>query len=94
MITKQELEKDLWGVVTAMRCGCISLNPVEAILYLAGTKLGSMLHEAIFQRYGYYSAVVAIGQQLVDQLTQALPENLKSKLPSIEDIENELGGKG
>lgn len=28
------------------------------------------------------------------QLTQALPENLKSNLPSIEDIENELGGKG
>ncbi|NOR71723.1 MAG: DUF1016 family protein [Methylomarinum sp.] len=26
------------------------------------------------------------------QLTQALPENLQSKLPSIEEIENELGG--
>jgi len=26
------------------------------------------------------------------QLTQSLPENLQSKLPSIEDIENELGG--
>jgi len=27
------------------------------------------------------------------QLTQALPENLQSKLPSIEEIENELGGE-
>ncbi len=27
------------------------------------------------------------------QLTQALPENLQSKLPSIEDIENELSGE-
>ena len=27
------------------------------------------------------------------QLTQSLPENLQSKLPSIEDIENELGGE-
>ena len=27
------------------------------------------------------------------QLTQLLPENLQSKLPSIEDIENELGGE-
>ena len=27
------------------------------------------------------------------QLTQALPENLKSNLPSIEEIENELGGE-
>jgi len=26
------------------------------------------------------------------QLTQSLPENLQSKLPSIEEIENELGG--
>lgn len=28
------------------------------------------------------------------QFTQSLPENLQSKLPSIEEIENELGGKG
>lgn len=27
------------------------------------------------------------------QLTQALPENLQSKLPSIEELENELGGE-
>jgi predicted nuclease of restriction endonuclease-like (RecB) superfamily len=27
------------------------------------------------------------------QLTQSLPENLQSKLPSIEEIENELGGE-
>jgi len=27
------------------------------------------------------------------QLTQPLPENLQSKLPSIEEIENELGGE-
>ena len=27
------------------------------------------------------------------QLTQSLPESLQSKLPSIEDIENELGGE-
>jgi predicted nuclease of restriction endonuclease-like (RecB) superfamily len=27
------------------------------------------------------------------QLTQSLPKNLQSKLPSIEDIENELGGE-
>ena len=28
------------------------------------------------------------------QLTQSLPENLQSNLPSIEEIENELGGEG
>jgi len=28
------------------------------------------------------------------QLTQSLPDNLKSSLPSIEDIENELAGQG
>ena len=27
------------------------------------------------------------------QLTQSLPENLQSQLPSIEQIENELGGE-
>lgn len=32
MIAKQALEKDLSGVATAMRCDCISLNPVEAVL--------------------------------------------------------------
>ncbi len=32
-------------------------------------------------------------QGLVNHITQSLPENLQSKLPSIEEIENELGGE-
>jgi len=46
------------------------------------------------QFYKQYGVNAAIVKQPVSQfeLTRALPENLKSRLPSIEELEAELGG--
>lgn len=50
--------------------------------------------KSIRQWYSFYSVGHDIGQHAVGQFTQALPENLKSNLPGIEEIEHELGGEG